>query len=165
VSSFRESHRWLRHGFGPGLAAIAAWWDDKQAGQSAIDGLVSLDGTRAQWLAGARDPEHIDPSQYLADQAILDLPGRADYMKDLLWDYQNTVPRYAQFHAWLRARAPKVLAVWGRNDPFFTPAGAEAYRTDVPDADVILLDTGHFALEEEVDAIATHITSFLGKHL
>lgn len=152
-------------GFGPGLAAIAAWWDDKQAGQSAIDGLVSLDGTRAQWLAGARDPEHIDPSQYLADQAILDLPGRADYMKDLLWDYQNTVPRYAQFHAWLRARAPKVLAVWGRNDPFFTPAGAEAYRTDVPDADVILLDTGHFALEEEVDAIATHITSFLGKHL
>ena len=76
MSSFRESHRWLRHGFGPGLAAIAAWWDDKQAGQSAIDGLVSLDGTRAQWLAGARDPEHIDPSQYLADQAILDLPGR-----------------------------------------------------------------------------------------
>ena len=55
--------------------------------------------------------------------------------------------------------------MWGRNDPFFTPAGAEAYRTDVPDADVILLDTGHFALEEEVDAIATHITSFLGKHL
>lgn len=152
-------------GFGPGLVAIAAWWDDKQAGQSAIDDLVSLDGTRAQWLAGARDPEHVDPSQYLADQAILDLPDRADYMKDLLWDYQNTVPRYPQFHAWLRDRAPKVLAVWGRNDPFFTPAGAEAYRSDVPDADVILLDTGHFALEEEVDAIATHITSFLGKHL
>jgi pimeloyl-ACP methyl ester carboxylesterase len=152
-------------GFGPGLAPVAAWWQDKHAGQDAIDGLVSLEGTRAQWLAGARDPEHIDPSQYLADQAIIDEPGRATYMKDLLWDYQNNIPRYAEFQAWLRARAPKVLAVWGRNDPFFTPAGAEAYRADVPDADVILLDTGHFALEEEVDAIATHVASFLGKHL
>ena len=152
-------------GFGPGVTALAAWWEDRQAGQGAVDGFVSLDGTRAQWLAGARDPEHIDPSQYLADQAVLDLPGRADYMKDLLWDYQNTIPRYEQFHAWLRARAPKLLAAWGRNDPFFTPAGAKAYRTDVPDAEIVMLDTGHFALEEEVDAIATHITSFLDKQL
>jgi pimeloyl-ACP methyl ester carboxylesterase len=86
-------------------------------------------------------------------------------MKDLLWDYQHTVPRYEEFHGWLRQRAPKVLAVWGRHDPFFIPAGAEAYRSDVPDAEVVLLDTGHFALEEEADTIATTVDAFLAKHL
>ena len=152
-------------GFGPAVAALADWWADKQAGQPAIDAFVTLEGTKMQWLAGARDPEHIDPSQYLADQAILDLPGRAQYMKDLFWDYQYTVPRYQEFHSWLRARAPEVLAIWGRNDPFFIPAGAHAYRADVPDAEVVLLDTGHFALEEEADTIATTVDAFLTKHL
>ena len=152
-------------GFGPGVAALASWWTDPRAGQAAIDQFVTLEGTKAQWLAGARDPEQIDPSQYLADQAIIDLPGRAQYMKDLLWDYQHTVPRYEEFHRWLRQRAPKVLAIWGRHDPFFIPAGADAYRTDVPDAEVVLLNTGHFALEEEADAIATAVDGFLVKHL
>ena len=152
-------------GFGPAVTALAEWWSDKQAGEPAIDAFVTLQGTRTQWLAGARDPEHIDPSQYLADQAILDLPGRAAYMKDLLWDYQHTVPRYHEFHSWLRTRAPKVLAIWGHNDPFFIPAGAHAYRADVPDAEVVLLDTGHFALEEEADTIATAVDAFLSKHL
>lgn len=152
-------------GFGPGVAALARWWADPKAGQPAIDGFVSLEGTRAQWLAGARNPEHIDPSQYLADQAVIDLPGRAQYMKDLLWDYQHTVPRYEEFHRWLRQRAPKVLAMWGRHDPFFIPAGAEAYKTDVPDAEVVFLDTGHFALEEEVDTVAATVDAFLAKHL
>jgi pimeloyl-ACP methyl ester carboxylesterase len=152
-------------GFGPDVAALASWWADPEAGQPAIDWFLSAEGTRAQWLAGARNPEHVDPSQYLADQAIIDQPGRAQYMKDLLWDYQHTVPRYEQFHRWLRQRAPKVLAIWGRHDPFFIPAGAEAYRSDVPDAEVVLLDTGHFALEEEADTIATAVDAFLAKHL
>lgn len=152
-------------GFGPAVAALSEWWADPQTGQAAVDGFLSLEGTKAQWLAGARNPEHIDPSQYLADQAIIDQPGRAQYMKDLLWDYQNTVPRYEEFHGWLRRRAPKVLAVWGRHDPFFIPAGAEAYRGDVPDAEVVLLDTGHFALEEEADTIATTVDAFLAKYL
>ena len=152
-------------GFGPAVAALADWWADKQAGQQAIDAFVTLEGTKMQWLAGARDPEHIDPSQYLADQAILDLPGRAAYMKDLLWDYQHTIPRYQEFHSWLRTRAPKVLAIWGRNDPFFIPAGAHAYRADVSGAEIVLLDTGHFALEEEADTIAAAVDSFLSKHL
>ncbi len=152
-------------GFGPGVAALADWWADRQAGQPAIDGFVTLEGTRAQWLAGARDPEHVDPSQYLADQAVIDRPGRAEYMKDLLWDYQHTIPRYEDFHRWLRQRAPKVLAVWGHRDPFFIPAGASAYQGDVPDAEIVLLDTGHFALEEEADTIATAVDEFLAKHL
>jgi pimeloyl-ACP methyl ester carboxylesterase len=151
-------------GLGPGLTPVAQWWTDRTAGQPAIDGLLSLEGTRAQWLAGARDPEHIDPSQYLADQAVLDLPGRTRYMTDLLWDYQHTVARYDQFHAWLRRRSPHLLAIWGRHDPYFTPAGAHAYRRDTPNAEVVLLDTGHFALEEEVDTIADTVDTFLTKH-
>jgi pimeloyl-ACP methyl ester carboxylesterase len=151
-------------GFGPGLAPVAEWWADRPAGQPAIDELLSAEGTRAQWLAGARDPEHVDPSQYSADQAVLDLPGRSQYMADLLWDYQHTVARYGEFQAWLRRRGAPVLAIWGRNDPYFVPAGAEAYRRDAPDAAVVLLDTGHFALEEEVDTIAANVDAFLTKH-
>ena len=151
-------------GFGPGLTPVAQWWADRPAGQSTIDGLLSAGGTRAQWLAGARDPEHIDPDQYVADQAVIDLPGRAEYMMELLWDYQHTVARYGEFQAWLRRRSPEVLAIWGANDPYFAPAGAHAYRGDVPNAEVVLLDTGHFALEEEVDAVATNVDAFLAKH-
>ena len=75
-------------------------------------------------------------------------------MKALLWDYQNNPGRYPDWQAWLRRRQPKLLAAWGKNDPFFIAPGAEAYRKDVPVAKVVLLDTGHFALEEEADQIA-----------
>ena len=150
-------------GFGPGVAALAEWWKDKQAGQTTVDGFVSIEGTRAQWQAGARDPEYIDPEQALADQLVLDLPGRADYMKAVLWDYQNNPPHYPDWQAWLRDRRPALLAVWGKNDPFFIPAGAQAYQRDVPDAEIVLLDTGHFAIEAEADEIATRIATFLAK--
>lgn len=148
-------------GFGPGVAALTAWWADREAGQAAVDQFVSLAGTRMQWQAGARDPEHIDPEQALADQAVLDLPGRADYMKALLWGYQNNPSQYPAWQAWLRRRQPDLLAIWGANDPFFIPAGASAYKTDVPNAEVVLLDTGHFALEEEADTIAAHADRLL----
>lgn len=141
-------------GFGPGVQALADWWQDREAGQATVDGFVSLAGTQLQWNAGARDVKNIDPEQARADQLVIDRPGRADYMKALLWDYQNNVPMYPAWQAWLRERQPKLLAVWGKNDPFFIPAGAEAYRRDVPGTDVVLLDTGHFALEEEADTIA-----------
>lgn len=141
-------------GLGPGVAALADWWADRDTGQPAVDSFVTLAGTQMQWTAGARDPELIDPEQALADQLVLDRPARADYMKALLWDYQNNPPRYPDWQAWLRNRQPKVLAAWGENDPFFVPAGAQAFATDVPDARVVLLDTGHFALEEEADTIA-----------
>jgi pimeloyl-ACP methyl ester carboxylesterase len=150
-------------GLGPGLAPVAAWWADRTGGQPAIDELLSPEGTRAQWLAGARSPEHVDPGQYTADQAVLARPGRVQYMTDLLWDYQHTIARYGEFQAWLRGRAPRVLAIWGRNDPYFVPDGAYAYGRDVPAAEVVLLDTGHFALEEDVDAVAAAVDAFLVK--
>jgi pimeloyl-ACP methyl ester carboxylesterase len=143
-------------GLGPGVAPLAAWWSNREAGQATVDGFVSLAGTQLQWQAGARDPGLIDPEQALADQLVIDQPGRADYMKALLWDYQNNPPLYPAWQEWLRRRQPALLAIWGANDPFFVPAGAQAYKGDVPSAEVILLDTGHFALEEEADAIAGH---------
>jgi pimeloyl-ACP methyl ester carboxylesterase len=141
-------------GFGPAAAALTDWWANREAQEAAADEFLSLAGTRMQWQAGARDNENIDPEHALADQLVIDLPGRADYMKALLWDYQNNPGRYPDWQSWLRRRQPNVLAAWGRNDPFFTGRGAEAYLKDVPDARVVLLDTGHFALEEEVDTIA-----------
>lgn len=150
-------------GLGPDMQGLNGWWQDRTQDQDAVDRVVSLDGTRHQWLAGAKDPEHVDPEQALADQRVLDLPGRADYMKSLLWDYQTNIGRYPSWQAWLRERQPVVLAVWGRHDTFFVPAGAEAYRRDVPSAEVVLLDTGHFALEEAADEIAGHVHAVLAK--
>jgi pimeloyl-ACP methyl ester carboxylesterase len=150
-------------GFGPDVEGPNGWWSDKAKHQDTVDWVVSLAGTRHQWLTGAKNPEHIDPEQALADQAVIDLPGRADYMKALLWDYQTNPGRYPSWQAWLRERQPNVLAIWGRNDTFFIAPGAEAYRRDVPSAEVVLLDTGHFALEEKADEIAEHVNTVLAK--
>ena len=150
-------------GFGPDVEGLNGWWSDKAKHQPTVDWVVSLAGTRHQWLTGAKNPEHVDPEQALADQAVIDLPGRADYMKSLLWDYQTNPVRYPSWQAWLRERQPNVLAVWGRNDTFFIAPGAEAYRRDVPSAEVVLLDTGHFALEEAADEIAAHVNTVLAK--
>ncbi|MEV6710455.1 alpha/beta hydrolase [Lentzea sp. NPDC051208] len=150
-------------GFGPGAEALNGWWSEKEKYDETVDWFLTLEGTRHQWLAGAKDPGRIDPEQALADQRVLDLPGRVDYMKSLLWDYQTNPGRYPSWQAWLRERQPHVLAVWGRDDPFFIPAGAEAYRRDVPAAEVVLLDTGHFALEEAADEIAGHVNTVLAK--
>ncbi|MEU6205562.1 alpha/beta hydrolase [Micromonospora musae] len=150
-------------GFGPALTPLSQWWADKAAGQANIDQFVTLTGTRMQWQAGARDPEYIDPEHATADQMVLDLPGRADYMQALLWDYQNNPPRYPDWQAWLRARQPELLAIWGKNDPFFVAAGANAYQADVPNAEVVLLDTGHYAIEEEADQVATCTSTAMRK--
>ena len=148
-------------GFGPGVSALADWWKDRAAGQAAVDGFLTLAGTRFQWEAGARDPSAIDPAAWTLDQALLDQPGRKAAAEALLWDYQNNPGRYPDWQAYLREHQPPLLAIWGANDPFFIPPGAEAYKRDVPSAEVILLDTGHFALVEEVDTIAEHDDRFL----
>ena len=150
-------------GLGPDMDVLKNHWEDRSQDQDELDRVVSLEGTRHQWLVGAKDPAHIDPEQALADQHVIDLPGRADYMKSLLWDYRTNPGRYPAWQEWLRTRQPRVLAIWGRNDTFFVPAGAEAFRRDVPSAEVVLLDTGHFALEEEVDEIAERVSALLAK--
>ena len=148
-------------GFGPGVAALAEWWNDRAAGQAAVDGFLTLAGTRFQWEAGAREVSSIDPAMWTLDQALLEQPGRKRAAEALLWDYQHNPGRYPEWQTYLRTHQPPLLAIWGANDPFFIPPGAQAYKRDVPTADVVLLDTGHFALVEELDVIAARIDEFL----
>lgn len=152
-------------GLGPALEGIAAWWRHDPGAEAVADELVSPAGIASLWAAGVRDPASVDPAQVDADAALMSRPGRAAAMKALLWDYQTNPALYPRWQQWLRERRPAVLAVWGARDPLFVAAGAEAFRRDVPDAEVVLLDTGHFALTEEVDTVAVAVDAFLDKHL
>lgn len=151
-------------GLGPAMPDFATLTDETEARRGFAE-ILGLEQIRWQYTEGVRDPEAVDPASYLLDRYFLDQPGRTEAMLDLLWDYRNNPPVYPKFQAWLREAQPPVLAVWGRNDPFFVPAGAEAFRNDVPSAEVHLFDTGHFALEEDVVPIAGLIDAFLAEHL
>lgn len=148
-------------GFGPGAAALADWWSDRSAHQPTVDSFLSAVGTRMQWEAGLRDPAALDPTTWTLDAALLDQPGHRAAAEALLWDYQNNPARFPQWHSYLAEHRPPVLAVWGADDPFFVPAGAHAFRAHQPDAEVVLLDTGHFALVEELAAITDLTDRFL----
>jgi pimeloyl-ACP methyl ester carboxylesterase len=91
----------------------------------------------------------------------LDAPGNQDIQLDLFFDYQNNVKLYPEWQTYFRKHQPKMLVVWGKNDPFFTEEGAKAYTRDTPNAELHLLNTGHFALEEDGDEIAEHMARFL----
>lgn len=111
------------------------------------------------------DPRRLGPDGYMLDIALMSRPGAEEIQLDLILDYRNNLDRYPEFQAYFRQHQPPLLAVWGRHDPAFIPAGAEAYRRDLPDAHIHLLDTGHFALETHSSEIAQMIRSFLGQHL
>ena len=160
---FTQSANAYTDGLGPAVAFLAEWWQDKPSRQADVDGFLSQAGTRMQWEAGARDVESIDPAMWTLDQALLDRPEHHAAAEALLWDYQSNVGRYPEWQAYLREHRPPLAAVWGKNDPFFIPSGAEAYKRDVPDAEVVLLDTGHFALVEELDTIAEHVNKLLSR--
>ncbi len=125
--------------------------------------VLTLEATRSQYETGAKDPERIDPDSWTLDQRVLDLPGRDRIMLDLLLDYGSNVELYPTWQAWLREHNPPLLLTWGRNDPFFGEAGAKAYLRDVPDAELHLFDTGHFALEEHVSEIAALVAAFIDR--
>jgi len=103
----------------------------------------------------------VEPEAYWLDTALLQRPGNVEIQLDLFLDYANNLKLYPAFQAYFRKHQPPLLAVWGKNDPFFIPPGAEAYRRDNPNAQVAFLDTGHFALETHVDEIARQINAFL----
>lgn len=113
--------------------------------------------TRYQYTAGARHPERLNPDAWTHDQALLDRPGSDARHLALFRDYRNNVARYDEWHAWFRRYQPRTLVAWGRGDPFFTVAGAEAFWRDLRDVEVHLLDSGHFALEEDAATIAALI--------
>jgi pimeloyl-ACP methyl ester carboxylesterase len=145
---------------------LKPFWENRDAASEAkIRQMLSLDVTKYQYLAGARNPEHISPDGYTLDQLLLDRPGNADIQVELFYDYRVNLSRYPEWHEYLRTAQPPLLAVWGKNDPIFLPAGADAFLRDDPKAEVHFLDTGHFALEEESGRIAAYIVEFLDRNV
>jgi pimeloyl-ACP methyl ester carboxylesterase len=118
---------------------------------------VGLEGTKFHWLVGAKDPEAINPDNWVLDQALLDRPDVQDYQVDLLENHKTNIALYPEWQAAFRAHRPKTLIVWGKHDPFFIPPGARAYLNDLPDARLVWLDAGHFVLDENAPQVAAEI--------
>ncbi|WP_257138650.1 alpha/beta fold hydrolase [Streptomyces sp. rh34] len=134
--------------------------DTPGADQAVLD-LFTLDATRAQYEGGTADPELIAPEGWLLDQHFLDQPGRKHAQRALAYDYRSNIAAYPDWQAWLREHRPPTLITWGSRDPFFPEPGALAYLSDLPDAELHLFDTGHFALEDRLPEIAPLIADFL----
>jgi pimeloyl-ACP methyl ester carboxylesterase len=148
-------------GLGPKMQALKPYSEDRSANEAAVRGLLELETTRAQYLDGVSDATTVNPDLWELDQRYLELPGRDQVMLDLLYDYRNNVTLYPRWHDYLRANQPPALLAWGQNDQFFPPDGARAYLHDLPEAELHLLDTGHFATATHPDEIAELIANFL----
>ncbi|MDA1358959.1 alpha/beta fold hydrolase [Glycomyces luteolus] len=134
---------------------------EQTGAEGQIRDLLTLEGTRFQYETGAPDPSLIAPESWMLDQHYLDLPGRKEAQVALAFDYKSNVDRYDGWQAWLRKHRPTTLVVWGTGDPFFTEAGARAYLRDLPEAELHLLEAGHFTLETHLDVIAPLIGDFM----
>ncbi|WP_165186031.1 alpha/beta fold hydrolase [Caulobacter soli] len=148
----------LSDGWGP---TRAFWADPSPVNRAAMREMFTLESVRWQYVQGAPNERLVAPETYWLDHALLLRPGNQELQLDLIADYASNVALYPSFHAYFRTHQPPLLAVWGARDPFFLPAGAEAFRRDLPDAEVHFLDTGHFALETHLDEIAGRIVAFL----
>ncbi|KAI9680264.1 MAG: hypothetical protein M1822_007263 [Bathelium mastoideum] len=158
-------------GFGEAFwAPIMAYWRSGSAADRAVlrDNALTLDAFQSQYTTGvpAAHLDRLDPAAWTLDfvQSV-QRPGGADAQLDLLYDYRTNVELYPQFQAWLRETQVPTLAVWGKNDVAFVPAGAEAFRRDVKDVELVFLDTGHFAVETDGGRIAELVKEFLGRVL
>ena len=149
-------------GLGDAWDPIKAYW--KEPTQEHREGLrqfLSLEMTKWQYTHGVADPGKVAPESYTLDQALMERPGNKEIQLDLILDYANNVTLYPKFQEYFRTAQPPLLAIWGKNDPFFIPPGAEAYKRDNPNAQVKMLDTGHFAIETHVEEIAEGILELL----
>ena len=145
---------------------IKAYWADQSVkNREALHGLVTLDTTIFQYTDGVSDVSRISPDNWLHDQALLDRPGNREIQMDLFLDYGTNVPLYPQFQAFFREHRPPTIIVWGKNDKIFPEEGAHPYLRDLPDAEMHILDTGHFALEDKLDEIAPLLLSFLDRSI
>ncbi|MGH8290941.1 MAG: alpha/beta fold hydrolase [Steroidobacteraceae bacterium] len=143
--------------------ALGPLWKKRTAEtEKAAREFVSIEGTKYHWLVGAKEAEAVNPDNWTLDQALLERPGTQDYQVDLLENYKTNIARYSDWQAAFRKHRPKTLIVWGKNDPFFTPAGARAYLKDLPDAKLVWLDAGHFVLDENTPRVAAEIKAVLG---
>jgi pimeloyl-ACP methyl ester carboxylesterase len=141
--------------------ARAMWADPSTVNREAIRSAAMSDAA-LEWnyLHGVRDPARINPDNWLLQSALLSRPGNKDAMVDLLYDYRTNLGLYPQWQEYFRTRQPPALITWGANDKIFPEAGAHLYKKDLPQAEVVILDTGHFALEDHADVVAAHLAQF-----
>lgn len=153
-----------REGLGEAWAPVQAYWADPSAEnrQAVHDAILHLEGTRWQYLHGVKEPEKVAPEGYYLDALLLERPGNKEIQLDLFLDYANNLKRYPDFQAFFRRTQLPALIIWGEQDPFFIPAGAQAYQRDNANAVVEMLDTGHFALETHAEHIARRIRVVIG---
>lgn len=143
----------------------AYWASGSKAHREALRAGLTPAATKSQYIDGVRDPSRVSPDTWLHDQALLDRPGIDEIMLDLFKDYGSNVALYPRFQAFFRTRRPPTLIVWGKNDAIFPADGARPYLRDLPDAELHLLDTGHFALEDKGGEIARLMRDFLARKL
>jgi pimeloyl-ACP methyl ester carboxylesterase len=140
-------------------------WNKRDAtSEAAARGFLAAETTKFQYQVGAKNVEAISPDNWTIDQALLDRPGTDAYQLDLLEDYKSNVGLYDHWHAAFREHQPKTLIVWGKNDPFFIPAGAEAFLRDIPNAKLVWLDAGHFVLDENAPTVAAEVKREFAAH-
>ncbi len=150
-------------GLSDGWNPIRKYWEDSsQANRDALRAFLKPETTVWQYTHGVSDATRVSPDGYSLDSFYLTRPGADELQLDLFGDYKSNVALYPAFQKYFRDHKPRFLAVWGKNDPFFLPAGAEAFKRDIPGAVVRFFDTGHFALETHVAEIAAAIRDFLG---
>jgi pimeloyl-ACP methyl ester carboxylesterase len=151
-------------GLSDGWNPIRAYWQDpSEENRRALRGFLTPETTRWQYTHGVSDEASVSPDGIALDNFYLARPGADEIQLDLFGDYKSNVALYSAFQDYFRKRKPRFLAVWGKNDPFFLPPGAEAFKRDIPDADVRFFDTGHFALETHAKEIAQAIAEFLSR--
>ncbi len=150
-------------GLGDAWAPIRKYWSEPTPENREVlrQNILTFEGTRWQYTHGVADPDTIAPESYTLDTALLDRPGNKEIQLDLFLDYATNVKLYPKFQEYFRKAQPPLLAIWGKNDPFFIPAGAEAFRNDIPNARIQFLNTGHFAIETHFVDIAAAMKEFL----
>jgi pimeloyl-ACP methyl ester carboxylesterase len=149
-------------GLSDGWNPIRAYWQEPSpANREALRSFLAPDTTRWQYTHGVPDVTAVSPDGYSLDNFYLARPGADEIQLDLFGDYKSNLALYPTFHNYFRTHQPRFLAVWGKNDPYFLPSGAEAFRRDIPNAIVRFFDTGHFALETHAEEIAAEIHDFL----
>jgi pimeloyl-ACP methyl ester carboxylesterase len=153
-------------GLGDAWAPIRKYWSEPTAENRDVirQNVLTFEGTRWQYTHGVANPASVPPESYTLDMALMERPGNKEIQLDLFLDYASNVKLYPKFQEYFRRSKPPLLAIWGKNDPFFIPPGAEAYRRDLPNARVQFLDTGHFATETHVVEIADAMREFLAEN-
>ncbi|MEC4590986.1 alpha/beta hydrolase [Nitrospirillum amazonense] len=153
-----------QEGLGTKWSKIAQYWADPEGHPEVVDAFLSFEATEQRHTAGSTHPERYNPDTWTDEFAHLSKPGQREIQSALLYDYRTNVAAYPQWQAWLREHKPPTLVAWGANDPSFIAPGATAFKKDLPDAEVHLLDAGHFALDEQTDEIARLILNFMAGH-